>query len=65
VSSRGVAAVDFVICLGPDSNRHGVSPKGFSYHYSFHCCMFPSGKPCICGLDFTFAIPPPFALQAD
>ena len=26
-------------CLGPDSNRHGVAPKGFSYHYSFHCCM--------------------------
>ncbi len=25
-------------CLGPDSNRHGVSPKGFSYHYSFRCC---------------------------
>src|SRR5262249_6458088 len=22
-------------CLGPESNRHGVSPKGFSYHCSF------------------------------
>ena len=26
-------------CLGPDSNRHGGSPKGFSYPYSFRCCM--------------------------
>ena len=25
-------------CLGPDSNRHGVAPKGFSYHFSFRCC---------------------------
>jgi hypothetical protein len=21
----------FKVCLGPESNRHGVSPKGFSY----------------------------------
>src|SRR5215467_3271121 len=32
------------VCLGPDSNRHGVSPKGFSYHFSFRCCMFPSAS---------------------
>src|SRR5437764_11792992 len=31
-------------CLGPDSNRHGVAPKGFSYHCSFRCCM---RGPCI------------------
>ena len=41
-------------CLGPESNRHGVSPKGFSYHCRFRCCM---PGPCICGLDFTFATP--------
>jgi hypothetical protein len=41
-------------CLGPDSNRHGVTPKGFSYHYSFGCCV-PEAR--ICGLDFTFAMP--------
>jgi len=47
-------------CLGPDSNRHGVSPKGFSYPYSFRCCMPSQASPaCICGLDFTFAIPRP------
>ena len=27
------------MCLGPDSNRHGVAPEGFSYHYSFRCCV--------------------------
>src|SRR5262249_51517261 len=26
-------------CLGPESNRHGVSPKGFSYHCGFRRCM--------------------------
>jgi|HubBroStandDraft_1064217.scaffolds.fasta_scaffold00224_29 hypothetical protein len=41
-------------CLGPDSNRHGVSPKGFSYHYSFRCGIH---RRCVCGLDFTFAVP--------
>jgi len=25
-----------VWCLGPDSNRHGISPNGFSYHFGFH-----------------------------
>jgi hypothetical protein len=25
-------------CPGPDSNRHGVAPEGFSCHYSFRCC---------------------------
>src|SRR5205807_360357 len=26
-------------CMGPDSNRHGVARKGFSYHCSFRCSM--------------------------
>jgi hypothetical protein len=46
-------------CPGPDSNRHGVAPEGFSYHYSFRCCarvrLRRSSR--ICGLDFTFTVP--------
>ena len=44
-------------CLGPDSNRHGVSPKGFSYQLQLSLLHVPNRFPCICGLDFTFAIP--------
>jgi len=44
-----------LICPGPDSNRHGVTPEGFSYRYSFRCCTLKLA--CICGLDFTFAVP--------
>src|SRR5205809_5568322 len=35
---RSITERRLLMCLGPDSNRHGVSPKGFSYHYSFRCC---------------------------
>ncbi len=40
-------------CPGPGSNRHGVSPKGFSYPLQLSLLH----GPCIWGLDFIFALP--------
>jgi len=48
-------------CPGPDSNRHGVAPEGFSYQLQLSLLRArPSmiiAAPRICGLDFTFTLP--------
>ena len=45
------------ICPGPDSNRHGVTPEGFSYPLQLSLLRAPRDAR-IWGLDFTFALPP-------
>jgi hypothetical protein len=43
--------VEFIKYRGRDSNPHGLSANGFSYHHGFR--RPPSGT--VCGLDYTFA----------
>lgn len=42
------------VCPGPDSNRHGVTPEGFSYPLQLSLLRACAR---IWGLDFTFTVP--------
>ena len=40
-------------CLGPESNRYGVAPEGFSYSLQF---SLPSDGALVWSLDFLFVV---------
>jgi hypothetical protein len=45
------------VCPGPDSNRHGVAPEGFSYPLQLSLLPPRARRKRIWGLDFTFTVP--------
>ena len=53
----GKAGVDPTWCPGPDSNRHGVAPEGFSYPLRLSPLRAAANNGRIWGLDFTFTMP--------
>jgi hypothetical protein len=47
-------------CLGPESNRHGVAPEGFSYPLQLSLLRVPPIRVTrIWSLDFIFALSEP------